>query len=87
MNARENEIDPRRLRRNGKAIRKALEDLLAMAREIGIKDPFVYIESEGGVHVMDNSLMPGGANPRCAQPACVFSVYQALPAKTDVGAW
>lgn len=81
------EIDQKAADRCAKKIRAELEKLLQMARDAGIANPEIYIESEHGVHLLDRDHPSYAGDGSKNREAIVFSVHGALPIATDVGAW
>lgn len=71
----------------GKKVRAQLETMLQLARDAGVKRPVLYIESEGGIYVMDKDHPAYESEGAVHQHAVVCSVFFALPFGTDVGAW
>ncbi len=82
----------KRVRALSKRIRKALDEVLTIAREEGIRRPIFFVECEGPTfHVMDGDhdgetradLVDSGKR----QGAIVFSLPDNMPPGSDVGAW
>ena len=81
------EISHIKLQKLGARVRKALEEVLTLAREAGVKRPMLYIESEGHINIMDQDHPAFLSNYGNPQDARVAYISGALPFGTDVGAW
>jgi hypothetical protein len=68
-------------------VRAALEAALQMARDAGVKDPMLYIESEGSIHIMNRDHPKYVREDFSRAESVVGRLDHALPFGTDVGAW
>lgn len=69
-------------------LRRAMDDLLDVARSEGVRRPVLFIEGEAGVYVVDRDAEPEDDRATAGerQVAVVWHVCH-LPPGSDVGAW
>lgn len=69
----------------GRAIDKALRSILAKAKAAGVKDPELFFESEGGLHLIEGDGYDGTEDAAGRQRFIRATAY--IRTRHDVGAW
>lgn len=81
------DIDQKKLDAIAKKVRAQLEAALKLAREAGIANPALYIESEGQIYIMDRDHPMFDSQSHQRQKSVVAQFGGALPRFVSLGAW